>query len=193
MKPTLKLLLMSIALVLPVAAQDAAKPADPFETGMREAFTAYKKGDNEAVSAKLRELLKIMDEKGAAKLGGYLPDLLGTWKGEAVKRDEDAGGGLAISRTYVSGDQKITVKIVKDYPKLAELLPIFVNETLLNAAGRKMHKVSGETAVMEGENKLELIVDERIYLALEGEGGAGETELVALAGKLDLPAIAKMK
>lgn len=196
MKSTFHFIALSCALALPVLGQaPAPAPADPFEAGMREAFTAYKKGDNEAVTAKLQALLKIMDEKGLEKLGVLLPDMLGTSKGDAVKREDlsATGSGIAISRTYVSGTQKITVRIVKDYPKLGELLPMFVNEELLRMAKRKVHKVSGQTAVMEGENKLQLIVDERIYLELEGEGGAGETELVDLAGKLDLVSMAKIK
>lgn len=196
MKSTFHFLLLSCALALPVLGQaPAPTPADPFETGMREAFTAYKKGDNEAVGAKLRELLKILDEKGAEKLGSLLPDMLGTWKGEAARREDltAAGNGIATSRTYVSGPQKITVRLVKNHPKLGELLPLFVNEELLKLTNRKVHKISGVTAVMEGENKIQLIVDERIYIELEGEGGAGETELVDLAGKLDLPAMAKIK
>ena len=76
---------------------------------------------------------------------------------------------------------------------MSDLLPLFVNEELLKLTNRKMHKISGVTAAMEGENKIQLIVDERIYIELEGEGGAGETELVDVAGKLDLPAMAKIR
>ncbi|MEO7099547.1 MAG: hypothetical protein ABI162_09320 [Luteolibacter sp.] len=194
MKPILQLLLVSISCILPLAAQEAPKVADPFEDGMRQAFTAYKKGDNEAVTAKLRELLKLMDEKGAAKMGGLLPDMLGTWKGESLKHDDATpGSGISISRTYVSGEHQITIRIVKDSPLVSQLLPLLLNEDLLRMANRKTYRVSGEMAVMEGEEKLQLVVDQRIYVELEGNSGTAEADLVALAEKLDLKSLAKIK
>lgn len=86
MKSTLKLLLFALIFSGPLFAEEAAKTVDPFEEGMRQAFTAYKKGDNEAVASKLRELLKIMDEKGAAKLG------IAAGHGRGLERGDGAGG-----------------------------------------------------------------------------------------------------
>ncbi len=195
MKPILKLLPVFISCTMPLAAQNEPKPADPFEDGMRQAFNAHKKGDNEAVAAKLRELLKLLDEKGAAKLGELLPATVGDWKGDAVKRDEPgtAGGGISMSRTYASAEKQITARIVKDSPLVGQLLPLFVNEDLLKMANRKLHRISGQTAVMDGESKLQIVVDQRIYVELEGTGSVGESELVAFAEKLDLAAVAKIK
>ena len=181
---------------LPLAAAEPAKAAvDPFEDGMREAFVAYKKGDDEAVTAKLRTLLKLMEEKGARKVGEVLPETVEEWRGEALKRDDMAsfGGGLAISRTYEKGKQEITVKVVKDSPVVNQLIPMIANEELLRLANRKTHSVSGETAVMEGEHKLQLVVDKRIYVEFTGDETSGENELLGLARKLDLNALAKMK
>jgi len=195
MKPILQLLVVSISCMLPLSGQEPAKTADPFEDGMRQAFAAYKKGDNEAVTAKLRELLKLMEEKGAAKLGGLLPDMLGTWKGESIKRDDMGviGGGVSMARTYVSGEQQITIKVVKDSPLVNQMLPLLLNEDLIRMTNRKTHRISGEMGIMEGENKLQIIVDQRIYLELLGNAGVKESDLVALAGKLDLKAMAKLK
>lgn len=124
-----------------------------------------------------------------------LPDTVGAWKGETVQGDDlaAAGGGVSMSRVYVSGEHKITTKVVKDSPIVDQLLPLFVNEDLLRMANRKMHRISGETGVMDGENKLQIVVAQKIYLELEGDAGTGETELVAFAEKLDLKAMAKLK
>ncbi|MEO5917805.1 MAG: hypothetical protein ABIS50_26470 [Luteolibacter sp.] len=167
--------------------------ADPFEDGMRQAFTDYKKGDNEAVSAKLRDLLKIMDEKGAAKVGGLLPDAMDAWKGETVKREDVPGGGVSMSRVYVSGAHRITVKVIKDSPLVAQLLPLLANEELIKMTNRKTHRIAGETAIMEGEHKLQVVLDERIYVEFEGDEGTGETELVSFATKIDLAKLGKLK
>lgn len=183
---------------LPLASQAAEptkKPVDPFEEGIREAFVAYKKNDYEATTAKLRELLKIMEEKSAEKVGEVLPASIEDWKGEALKRDDLSalGGGASISRTYEKGAQEITVKVVKDSPLVKQLIPIFANEELLRLSNRKTYTVSGEKAVMEGEHKLQLVVDGRIYVELVGDATTGEKDLLGLARKLDLNALAKMK
>jgi len=191
-----QLLLAPIFCALPLsAAPGDSEFVDPFEEGMRQAFADYKKGDQEAVTAKLRELLKLMEEQGAKKVGEVLPENLEKWKGESMKRDDLAaiGGGIALSRTYVLGGQEITVKVVKDSPLVKQLLPFFANEELLRLGNRKTHSISGETAVMEGENKLQMVVDERIYVELVADKGSVEKDLVALARKLDLSALEKMK
>jgi hypothetical protein len=184
-----------ISSLLPVTAKDEPKKIEGFEEGMRQAFADYKKGDNEAVTAKLRELLKLMEEQGAAKVGTVLPDAVDAWKGESLKKDDIAalGGGVSLSRIYVSGEHRITAKVVKDSPMVTQLLPLFANEDLIRMTNRKTHHIGGETAIMEGENKLQIVVDGRIFVELEGDKATGETELVAFARKLDLAALAKMK
>jgi len=162
---------------------------------MREAFTTYKKGDAEATAAKLRELLKVLDSKAVAQLGTLLPDMLGDWKADALKTEDPTspGGVVTHSRTYASGEKKVIVRVAKDSPQLAELLPLLVNEELLKLANRNVYKIAGQSAVMEGGNKLQVAVDERILVELQSEAGATEAELVDLAGKLDLAAMAKVK
>lgn len=179
--------------LLPAAAQ--TKTVDWFEEGMRQAVADYKKGDSEAVTAKLRELLKIMEEKNAEKMGDLLPAAFDEWKGESVKKDDlgGFGGGVSLSRTYLNGERQITVKVIKDSPLVKQFLPLIANEELLKLSNRKTHRVSGETAVMEGENKLQLVVDGRILVELVGNEGTGEKELVAMARRLDLNALKKMK
>jgi hypothetical protein len=186
-------LLVSIFLpLLPAGAQ--TKKVDWFEEGMRQAMADYKKGDNEAVTAKLRELLKIMEEKNAEMMGDLLPLAFDDWKGESIKNDDLSGfgGGTSLSRNYVNGERQIMVKVIKDSPLVKQFLPLIANEELLKLSNRNTHRVSGETAVMEGDNKLQLAVDGRILVELIGKG-VEEKDLVAMARKLDLNALKKMK
>lgn len=162
---------------------------------MRQAFSDYKRGDSEAVTAKLRDLLKLMEEKGAAEVGEVLPAELAGWKGESLKRDDMSavGGGVALSRLYASGEKQVTVKVVKDSPLVKQLIPLLANQDLIHLSNRKTARISGETAVMDGEHKLQMVVDGRIYVEFAGDEHSGEKELAALARKLDLGALAKMK
>ena len=138
-----------------------------------------------------------MEDKGAAKVGDVLPESIEDWKGESLKRDDlsTVGGGLSLSRTYTNkAKQEITVKVMKDSPLVKQFLPFIANEELLRLSNRKTYSVSGETAVMEGDKKLQLVVDKRIYVELvANDASSGEKELLGLARKLDLNALAKMK
>ena len=196
MNPILKVLVLAaISCFQPLLAQGQPKPGDPFEEGMRQAFADYKKGDHEAVTVKLRELLKLMEGKAVQKVGLLLPDAIDAWKGESLEIDESGsvGGGFSLSRSYTSAERRITVRLVKDSPFIRDLLPLFANEELIRMTNRKTHQIAGETGIMEGENKLQIVVDERIYVELEGDKATGETDLVAFAGKLNLAALAKVK
>jgi hypothetical protein len=189
-------LLAIVTLSLPVlAAREPAGKPDLFESGLRQVMDDYRKGDHAAVTEKLRVLLKMMEEKGAAKVGELLPETLAEWKGGSLKQDDlgVVGGGISISRAYTLGKREITAKVIKDSPLVKQLIPLIANEDLLRLTNRKTYRISGETAVMEGARKLQLVVDGRILVELVGNEEVEEKDLVALARKLDLAALAKMK
>jgi hypothetical protein len=181
--------------VLPLTAMGQSPAPDRFEEGMRQAFADYKKGDHEAVTAKLRELLKMMEERDAAKVGALLPEQLNGWKGgNLVKEDLGIlGGGVSLARTYSSGNREITVKAIKDSPLVKQLMPLLTNEDLIRASNRKTQRIGGETAIMDGERKLQIVLDQRILVEITGDNTIGEKELVAAARLLDLKALAKLK
>ena len=160
---------------------------------MRQAFKDYKAGNDEAVTTQLQALLKMMDEKGAAKAGELFPETLGDWKGETVETESIPGGGISLTRVYLSGEHRITVKVIKGSPLVAQLLPLLANEDLIKMTNRKTHVIDGETAIMEGEHKLQLVVDSRIYVELEGDDATDGTELVNAATKLGVSQFAKLK
>lgn len=196
MKTTLRILAAAAACsVTFVSAKDEPKKPDLFESGLRQVMDDYKKGDDAAVTEKLRILLKMMEEKGAEKIGETLPEKIEGWKGESLKREDltVVGGGISISRTYVSGKKEINAKVIKDSPLVKQLIPLIANEDLLKLTNRKTYRISGETAVMEGERKLQLVADGRILVELVANEEADEKDLVALVRKLDLNALAKMK
>ena len=196
MKTTLRILAAAAACsVTLVSAKDVPKKPDLFESGLRQVMDDYKKGDDAAVTEKLRILLKMMEEKGAEKVGETLPEKIEGWKGESLKREDltVVGGGISISRTYISGKKEISAKVIKDSPLVKQLIPLIANEDLLKLTNRKTYRISGETAVMEGDRKLQLVADGRILVELVGNAEADEKDLVALVRKLDLNALAKMK
>ena len=191
------LLLVSVlAVALPVRAQTAAAgPPDPIADGLREAFRLHQKGDNEALVTKLRDLAKLVEEKGAAKVALYLPEKLGDWKGGELKREDLAvvGGGISLIRPYEQGAKSISVKVVKDSPLAKQFIPILMNADVMKASGRKSQRISGETGYMEGERKMQMVLEGQVYLELNGNEKTSESDIVELARKLDLRALAKIK
>ena len=195
MKTLLPILAIAALTVPAVSAKEDPKKPDLFESGLRQVMEDYRKGDDEAVVEKLRVLLKMMEEKGAKKVGDLLPENIEAWKGDSLKQDDLAalGGGVSMSRVYASGKKQVTVKVVKDSPLVKQLIPLISNEDLLKLANRKTYTISGETGAMEGDKKLQLVVDKRILVELVANAEADEKDLVAIARKLDLNALAKMK
>ena len=188
-------ILLGIGLSLPCHAQPATGPADPVADGLREAFRLHQKGDAEALAAKLRELVKLVEDKGAAKVAVLLPDKLGDWKAGELRREDMAilGGGISLVRQYQSGEKSVNVKVVKDSPLAKQFIPILMNEDLMKASGRKSQRISWATGYMEGERKLQMVLEGTVYLELAGNDKTSANDVVELARKLDLRALGKLK
>ncbi len=170
------------------------KTEDEIEMGLRNVFTVYKKGDKKEALERMRALVKLMEAKSADAVAELLPEEVGEWKGETMKKEDlsIAGGGVSISRVYVDAEKNVTVKVIKDAPVIKPLIAMLGNKELLALSGRKTSRISGEVAVMEGERKLQMVLDERIFVELVGNAASDERDLVSLVRKLDLRAISKL-
>lgn len=173
----------------------AAPERDAVESGLRDAYKLYQEQKFGEVSAKLREILKLLEEKEAAVVGEILPAMIDDWEGGELKREDLAllGGGFSLSREYYWGVKTVTVKLMKDSPILKGLLPLLQNEQLIELSGRKTHAILGETAVMEGDRKLQLVIDEKILVEVAGNEHAKESDVLGLARKLDVMRLKEMK
>jgi hypothetical protein len=178
-----------------VAGGFSAPKGDEVESGLREAYTLYQAKKYGEVSAKLRELLKLLDEKDAARVGEILPARIEDWESGELKREDLAllGGGISLERAYFWGVKEIKIKLVKDSPILKGVIPLLQNKELLALSGRKTHSILGETAVMENERKLQLVVEENILLEVTGNEHAKESEVVGLARGLEVKRLKEMK
>lgn len=183
-------------LVLGFAGLATAQQAktDAMSTGLRDAYNLHQKGDNEALTAKLRELIKLAEEAGAKKLASRLPDAIGEWKGEEIKPEDLTllGGGTSLSRTYKSGEKKISVKVVKDSPLAKQIAPLLKNEEFLAISGRKTERISGRTAVYEGDRKLQMIIGDDLYLEVAGNEPCDAKDVAGLARKLDIRSLERL-
>jgi len=192
MKTILHLVLASLMIGLTTA---APKKKDPVEKGLREAYDLYKKRNYGQVSDKLRELLKLLDEKNQKRAGVVLPEEIKDWKGgDLVREDLDAlGGGLSVKRRYQNGRKNITVKLVKDSPLADKIMKLLTNDGLVALSKRKTHTISGIRAVMENERKLQMVIGDEILLEVQGDKDTNEQDVVGFTRKLDIKLMKKMK
>lgn len=185
---------MAILLVwsLPLS---AAPKGDEFEEGLREVFKLYQEKNYDEVSAKMRALLQMLEEREASKDGEPLPAKLSDWQSGQLKREDLAllGGGTSLQRTYYWGVKTVTFKLVTGSPVIKSLVPIFKNKDLLEASGRKVHTVLGERAVVENERKLQMLIEGRILLEATGNEHTEESEVLALTRKLNAKVLREMK
>jgi hypothetical protein len=181
-----------LATTNPLLGQQAKN--DAMSTGLRDAYNLHQKGDNEALTAKLRELLKLAEEAGAKKLAARLPETIGDWKGEEIKPEDLTlfGGGTSLTRVYKNDAKKITVKVVKDSPLAKQLAPLLQNEQLLAIGGRKTERISGRTAVYEGERKLQMVIGDNLYLEIAGNEPCDSGDVAGLARKLDIRSLERI-
>ena len=188
MKRLYPLLSILALLITSTSAQAEEKKKDSIEQGLREAFSAYQKGDLENVTLKLKEILKAIDEKQAAQVGAVLPDQIEEWKASPLKRENlvAVGGGISMKRTYTLKEKSITAKVVKDSPLVDELLKILSNRSVLKHTGKRVHTIAGEAALVDSERKLLIGIDGEILLELEGDNDCETKDIVAFARKLDL-------
>lgn len=193
-KTVAALFLVSLCFAIPCHGEEKEEP-DEVENALRQVYATYKAGDKQEVLSQLRALVRLVEGKAAEAVGELLPAEVDDWKGESMKREDltFAGGGISIARTYVSGERQITVKVIKDAPVLKPMIELLGNKNLLALGTRETHRISGETAVMEGERKLQMVLDQRIYVELVANEGADGKDLVSLARKLDLRALAKLE
>lgn len=195
----MKLLITFLALTFAVASAQSSEnnkeEKDPIEQGLRDAFSLYQKEDLKAVSAKLKTLLKLIDEKNAAKVGATLPDKVEEWKAPELEREDlsSLGGGISVKRIYTLEEKSITAKLVKDSPLVDKLLKILANREALKFTGKKVHTIDGEAALVDSERKILISIEGTLLLELEGDNDCEAKDILAFARKLDLKEMKKLE
>lgn len=183
-------------LLLAVGIGNAApKKKDLVEQGLREAYELYKQKHYGQVSDKLRELLKLLEEKNEKRAQVVLPEKVKDWHGGDLVREnlEALGGGLSVKRHYQNKRKNISVKLVKDSPLADKIMKLLTNDALVKLSKRKTHTISGIRAVMEHDRKLQMVIGDEILLEVVGDKDTTEQDVVSFTRKLDIQLMKKMK
>lgn len=169
--------------------------ADEVGDLFKDSWKKYKSEDYGEVIGKLRDLIKLLEDKTAQRAEVVIPERVADWSGGDLKRESLVflGGGVSVQRSYRQGAKEITVKMVKDSPLGDELMKILNNDDLIKASGKRVHTIYGEKAIVENERKLLMVVDNEIFLEITGDNDTRSADLVKFTRKLDLRSMKKMK
>jgi hypothetical protein len=164
---------LALGLSLAVALPGAALRADEITEAMDEARRAYDSGDAVTARGALEEALQLLGQRAAAGLAAALPAALPGWTAEEAESSAQAahvfGAGTQASRSYRNAqDQSVTVRVVADSPMVAQIAVVLANPTLAGAMG-KLVRVGPLRAVQESDGDIQMVVDNRILVTIEGD------------------------
>ncbi len=150
--------------------------ADEISDAMEEARRAYGAGDSVAARTALEEALQLLGQRAAAGLATALPAPLAGWTAEEAESSAQAahvfGAGTQASRTYRNAqDQTVTVRFATDSPMVAQIAVMLTNPTLAGAMG-KLVRVGALRAVQASDGDLQMVVENRILVTVEGDAPA---------------------
>jgi len=174
-------LIIIAAFSKPVAAQ-----TDEFAGILKKAEALYAQG-------KLAEAIAHIQSKQMDQYETLFPAPLTGWKAEKVESQAMsavvAGAGISMSRSYhTENGADLSITMVTDSPMMAGLLMAFGNPLVMG--GNRVVTVNGEKATYEWDDdemsgKIQIIVDRRVLITVEGSGLEKKDDLVAYANAID--------
>jgi hypothetical protein len=176
-------ILATLSLLLPTHAR-----ADDVADSLAEATRAYQSGHIAAARTAMQEALQLLAQRTAAGLGSALPNALPGWHAEKPETQTAAlglmGGGSQASRTYRNATgQNVEIQVIADSPVLSQLAMVIANPAIAGAMG-KLIRVGNQRAIQTNNNEIQMLVDNRILIVINGS--ATNDDKLAYAQAIDL-------
>jgi len=170
--------------------------ADEITDAISEAVSAYKGGKLSEAVSQLDYASALIRQQKAAKLLAVFPEPLKGWTAENAESESAGasmmGGGISANRTYVRGENEVSIELVTDSPMLQSVMGMLNNPALITMNGNKLIKIQGHKAVLDMEEKdypeIMLIINGKTMFTLKGNN-AGVDDLKAYGEKLNLDAL----
>lgn len=168
--------LLASTLIAAMATASEPARADEISDAITEAQRAYQGGQVQAAQSALQEALQLLSQRAAASLAAALPDPLPGWTAEEPTSNAAgvAGlfGGSTASRTYRNAqDQTVEIQVISDNPMIAQLAAVMANPMLAGAMGRLV-RVGDQRAVQSTDGNIQMLVDNRILVQVQGDAPA---------------------
>lgn len=167
--------LLSALLALAVIAAAPAR-ADEISDAIGAAQRAYQAGRLQETQTALQEAMRLLAERAAATLGAALPDPLPGWTAEEV-RTSAAGvsgvfGAAIASRRYLDAQgRSVEIRVAGDNPMIGQLAVVMANPMLAGALGQLV-RIGDQRAIQSADGNLQMLVDNRILVQVQGDAAA---------------------
>lgn len=166
--------LLAAAILAMIAPQPAR--ADDISDAIGAAQRAYQAGRLQETQTALQEAMQLLAQRAAEGLGAALPDALPGWTAEEVQTSAAGVAGVfgatTASRRYGNAQgQSVEIQVMSDNPMIAQLAAVMANPMLAGAMGRLV-RVGEQRAIQAADGNLQMLVDNRILVQVQGDASA---------------------
>ena len=184
---------MALATALALAAPASAFAADDILDAIEQARKSYQTGDLAAAKQSLDLASQLVGQKNAENFGALLPQPLPGWTAEKVETaavGTTMFGATSASRRYRSADgHDVEVRITGDSAMVMQFAQLFLNPVIAGAMG-KLIKVGDQRAIQTHEGAINMVVNNKYLVTVEGSADAGAK--LAYAQAVDIARLSKM-
>lgn len=167
-------------------AQFSPRYKDPVERGLHQAQELYRTGQHRLAKAKMKEVLRLMEQLSKHSGQGILPKRVNEWSGGDLDRDELRGAGFSLTRHYTYERKGIYLKLTKNSAEADKIIRKLSNNAWVWRSGRRSHIINGFRAVMESERKLQMAIGNGILLEVQGDDDTAVRDIIRFTGRLDI-------
>ena len=184
---------MMLAVSLVLAGPAVAFAADDILDAIEAARKAYQAGNLATAKQQLDTASQLVGQKNAETFALLLPAPLPGWTAEKA---ETAAVGVAVfgassaSRHYRGPDGRdVEVRITGDSAMVMQFAQLFLNPVIAGAMG-KLIKVGDQRAIQTSEGSINMVVNNKYLVTIEGSAGADAK--LAYARAVDIGKLMKM-
>lgn len=200
------LYLLGVICMLAFAAPAVAE--DEVVNQIGEAVKLYQQGKFTEAASELDLAAQQIRMRQGDQLKNVFPEPLPGWKGEAAEANAAGGammgGGITTSRRYLKdgakndeggGGAEVRIDLIKDSPVIASLVMFIQNPAYMGSQGGKSVKINTYRAMMKtegGEPTIQMVVANKVLIAVKGEGGATEADVTSFAKKINFSLLERL-
>ncbi len=180
------LLAFTVTALLALPAQ-----ADELSDSLAKAQALYAQGKYTEAITELNFAIAQIQSKQMEQYETLFPVPLANWTADKIESQAGMAimGGISLSRYYHNeAGANVTLSIVSDSPLMSGMLMAMGNPLMLG--GKKVVSIKGEKAVDDWDNdskagKLQIIVDSRVLITIDGNSLEKKEDLLAYANAID--------
>ncbi len=173
--------------------------ADNVIDSLEKAKALYNQGKYYKAVTELNFAIGLIQDKQVDKFKTLLPEPPSGWSAESAEGSrapgQIMGGGINVSRSYHSTDgQEVRIEMITDSPLLSSVMMLLSNPLIMG--GGRLVAINGEKGIEEWRpeehsGKIQIVLQNRMLITVEGNNLKSKDTLYDFAKKLDFARIKK--